>query len=345
MTLEIIDLLMRGGAIALALFSAAAMYARYPKEPIGWASLAAAAGCSAYLLESTPALKGTMLGPLVLLYASCPTFVWWLCNELLDNGHWPRRLVLPLAAFFVGSFLLGQSYDALLYAHVLVAIGLNLHLLYVAQTGRAGDLIEARQQFRWWLIVVTVLIGLSVSAVEIVLNLMAPPVWLLPLQAAAVLMAITGYAVFKLCYADQLVATPETAAAKPVAVLGPAEQAVLERLQRAMRGGAWQQEGLTIGALAEQLETSEHRLRRVINQGLGHRNFAAFVNGYRVRAAQARLADPSEAETSVLALAHDVGFASLGPFNRAFREITGESPSTFRARALVIPEDLAPIPK
>ena len=38
----------------------------------------------------------------------------------------------------------------------------------------------------------------------------------------------------------------------------------------------------TIAQLAEQLGTQEYRLRRLINGSMGHRNFNAFLNAYRI---------------------------------------------------------------
>ena len=116
-----------------------------------------------------------------------------------------------------------------------------------------------------------------------------------------------------------------------------------------MAAGYWREEGLTIGALAAQLHVPEHRLRRAINGGLGHRNFSSFINSHRIAAAKAQLADPEASCTTVLEIAYDVGFASLGPFNRAFRAETGQSPTEFRAYAQSRPpradsEKSAPIP-
>ena len=89
-----------------------------------------------------------------------------------------------------------------------------------------------------------------------------------------------------------------------------------------MADGGWKTEGLTIGAVARALETPEHQLRRLINNRLGHRNFADFVNSRRIEAAKRRLADPAEARTTVATIAFDLGYGSLGPFNRAFRAAT-----------------------
>jgi AraC-like DNA-binding protein len=88
----------------------------------------------------------------------------------------------------------------------------------------------------------------------------------------------------------------------------------------------------------------EAHLRRLINGRLGYRNFPSFVNAHRIAAAKARLADPDEARVPVSAIAFDLGFASLGPFNRAFREETGLSPSEWRRNALSEPVEASEKP-
>ncbi len=107
-----------------------------------------------------------------------------------------------------------------------------------------------------------------------------------------------------------------------------------EKLIGNMENGGYQVSGLTIAMLAATLDYPEHQLRKLINSRLGFRNFSAFLNSYRIPAAQAMLADPAKARTQVLAIALDVGFASIGPFNRAFRELTGVSPTTYRRKEL-----------
>jgi AraC-like DNA-binding protein len=93
---------------------------------------------------------------------------------------------------------------------------------------------------------------------------------------------------------------------------------------------AHRQDGLTIGTLAQQLGLPEYRLRRLINQALGYRNFNSFVNHYRIAEVKAALADPRQSEVPVLTIALDAGFSSLGPFNRAFKAETGMTPSEYR---------------
>ena len=46
------------------------------------------------------------------------------------------------------------------------------------------------------------------------------------------------------------------------------------------------------------------------------------------------LSDPDQARTPILTIALTVGYQSINTFNRAFREIMGETPSAFRSRSL-----------
>ncbi|MFM9852583.1 MAG: helix-turn-helix domain-containing protein, partial [Sphingomonadaceae bacterium] len=57
-------------------------------------------------------------------------------------------------------------------------------------------------------------------------------------------------------------------------------------------------------------------------------------NGYRLSEVKAALRDPSQREVPILTIALDAGFGSLAPFNRAFREAEGCTPSEFRAVAM-----------
>lgn len=108
------------------------------------------------------------------------------------------------------------------------------------------------------------------------------------------------------------------------------QDALCQRIEAAMQDGVWRQEGLTVGKLAQLVEAPEHQVRKAINQTLGFRNFSSFINQSRIEAAKALLRSRAHAATSVQQIAYDVGFGSLGPFNRAFRDTTGLSPSAYR---------------
>ena len=117
----------------------------------------------------------------------------------------------------------------------------------------------------------------------------------------------------------------------PGVALSRLEQSVLDRLDRRFVGERlYAREGLTIVQLADLLGTQEHVLRRVINQGLGFRNFNDFLHTHRLKEAAERLGDPQLRRIPVLTIALEVGYGSVGPFNRAFKERFGVTPTEYR---------------
>lgn len=90
---------------------------------------------------------------------------------------------------------------------------------------------------------------------------------------------------------------------------------------------------LKVADLARRLGSAEHKVSRAITQGLGERNFNQLVNRHRIREACRLLEDPCS-DLSVLEISAQAGFASLGPFNRAFKAATGLTPSAWRASRL-----------
>lgn len=68
----------------------------------------------------------------------------------------------------------------------------------------------------------------------------------------------------------------------------------------------------------------------MINRGLGFRNFNDFLHAYRIREACTRPRRPEQARLPVLSIALDVGYGSIGPFNRAFKARIGMTPTRFR---------------
>jgi len=108
---------------------------------------------------------------------------------------------------------------------------------------------------------------------------------------------------------------------------------IVENLERLMgEENFYCEEGLTIRRLADKLDVKEYRLRRVINGHLGYRNFNRFLNLYRVEEAARRLVVPETRDLPVLTIALDVGYSSLTPFNKAFKEIKGMTPTEYRRR-------------
>jgi AraC-like DNA-binding protein len=103
----------------------------------------------------------------------------------------------------------------------------------------------------------------------------------------------------------------------------------------------YQQPELKVADLAEHVGSKEHRVSRVINQVLGAPNFKQWLNRYRIEHACRVLRE--QPCRSVLDISLDAGFASLGPFNRAFKAAVGRTPSAWRSQAGQV-ADVAPGP-
>lgn len=94
------------------------------------------------------------------------------------------------------------------------------------------------------------------------------------------------------------------------------------------------EENISISSLAEKLNEKEYVIRKVINKQMNYKNFNEFLNKYRIYDACQVLADPEQSKVTVLEICYTVGFHSLAPFNRAFKGITGKTPTEYRKEKL-----------
>lgn len=112
----------------------------------------------------------------------------------------------------------------------------------------------------------------------------------------------------------------------------PRSDAVAERLQQLLEDDAlYREPALSIARLARRSGYPEYLVSAVINRRFGC-PFWDYVNRYRVAEAQACLLDARDTRTA-LEIAYACGFTSKSTFNVAFKRLTGETPSTCRARA------------
>jgi AraC-like DNA-binding protein len=74
---------------------------------------------------------------------------------------------------------------------------------------------------------------------------------------------------------------------------------------------------------------STHNLSQLLNQNL-EVSFSDFVNRYRVEYAMRRIDDPSSRDFTLVAIAREAGFSSKTSFNRAFKKVTGKTPSEYQ---------------
>lgn len=86
---------------------------------------------------------------------------------------------------------------------------------------------------------------------------------------------------------------------------------------------------LSIRDVASRMGSNETYISRALNHGMGQ-SFNRFINTLRVERAKTLIETTSD---SFLTIAMDSGFNSKATFNRVFRDISGETPSSFKKRA------------
>ena len=293
-----------------------------------------------YVLCTTK-LIGSWVGEVVWLRVPIAAFVSadvalyaMLVTAVFDDKQvtW-KNFVSPIGFAFLGHTVLnttGETQAVLLAVFLLGCAFLLITSIVNLLGGRPGDLVETRKSLRQPVVVATALIGIAIVA-DIVVSTAARvglvDSWL-ALQREAAITLVTIYVASQL-----LTARP------PLEVQSRGRESggehydnqILASLTAAMNEGElWRREGLTIRALSDELDVPEYRLRRIIVERLGFRNFPAFINSKRVEAAKIQMAQ--SAFTTIAASAYDVGFSSLSAFNRAFREYEGESPTVWRRR-------------
>src|SRR5687767_15897572 len=99
-------------------------------------------------------------------------------------------------------------------------------------------------------------------------------------------------------------------------------------------------EAWPVERLAKVSHVSEAHFARAFKEAFGvppHR----YLLTRRIEKATTLLRDTDVAITDI---AFQTGWSSLGTFTRTFRDVTGETPGRFRARAKAAPHTLAPVP-
>ncbi|WP_262689965.1 AraC family transcriptional regulator [Kordiimonas aestuarii] len=345
--METLDDVLRYGSMSLLLWLSVLVLRDFCGHIRGRLAVALAISEIAYLLCSQSNVTIIGLEPDVALFPLCflsGVIAWLFCLSQFDDHfelkpwHWGVIGLKLLAgsglaiSHFTGDDALHQTGMVLSGA---VAVGILFHLIYMIWQGRADDLMPARMKFRSVFVISVVVISLGIMIAEVWLIDMGWKLYLLPLQSAS-FFCITFFVLWRVSGPEgiDLFVFGDAAREEVPRPTRPEDRHDVKALEGLIAREAYLEPGLTITALAEQLQMPEHRLRRLINQHLGFRNFSDFLNHYRVTAAQARLADANTRHVPVLTIAMDLGYGSLGPFNRAFKERTGLTPSEYRRQVL-----------
>lgn len=332
-----LDLMLRGGTAALCFFVAIRWLLNNHTHPVPIFGAAFEICVGIYVIMSHPVINPDgfhSIGILCFLGKLTAPFFWLFTLALFDDRF---RLRAGHAAPFIAIALL--HYGILIFEPVIINLASHLlmvslfaHVLLIAVQSEKCDLVDKRIKFRKVLTLLVPVVGISIAVMDLASGGEMSQLSSL-IQISVIFTVAFGFAMWNTQIDGGLI--PEDETAKPPAqTLTAPDRIELTRLNTAVEGGICFEPGLTITTLAAEIDVPEHRLRRLINQGLGYRNFNAFLNDHRVAEAQRRLSDPERAREQIIQHAYALGYASLAPFNRAFRERLGTSPSAYRNEAL-----------
>lgn len=368
--MSVLEAAIRGGAVTVLLLAATLLLRDCRQVPTRLYSALFALSVAAYVIASAPGFYALDLRwriPIGLASSGTPAAFWLSAAAYFDDDFKPSlyRHLAWLGLVLLGLWqMLGNRPPAAYFLHHALSLLFIVLAAWQAFVGRDADLVEGRRRFRLILVISTALYTAGIIISQ----------WLLPgSEASAPFSLINAVGLLALTFvytaarlsvfaAGQFAAfdIPDRSGSSPREIrqndpaLAPAvdeqDAAVLTALDDLMKNNKiYREEGLSIAGLAVKLSLPEYRLRRLINQKLGHRNFSAFVNSYRLSEAMAALGDPSQSSVPVLTIALDTGFGSIGPFNRAFKAHTGMTPTEYRRERSngmqKAPSDLSPIPE
>lgn len=295
----------------------------------------------AYLVKSSAILAASLAFaeiPLYVMAMSSPFLVWLCANVLFDFERPPLwvMVVVPSATLTLCSFKVFDSEAPLIFQvlSIVASLIVVLHAIYSIVRGSLDDLHEPRRRFRLYFVASMSLAAAFVLVMELAYVGQEIPAWL-PVTNVSLIAAVFLLISIPLMTrpGDLLPDEPPPPDGDKLS-LDAADQETHRALVRAMENRAYARTGLSIRQLAEELKIPEHRLRVLINSQLGYKNFSTFLNGYRIQEARNRLENPKESRIPVLTIALDAGFASIAPFNRAFRQSVGMTPTEFRRQKL-----------
>jgi len=342
-----LNLLLRGGTVLLLALIAALLWREHARKTAARVGAAFALGVAAATLASAPGfgtLHALPRAAISALAAGSMFSFWLFTRSLLDDAfalrRWHAAAWTLLAAMGVSSCLAIASPHSPLGTVLAWTMGLSpvfWSLLVIAQSlGQwREDLVEGRRRLRATIVAATALYTVGQLLAALLTGLELKTIVESGANAAGTA-ALTVYFAWQFlqwrgnALFEEAAPAAKTVASQPSPAVAPdaRQVATLQTLMTVQR--IYREPSLTISALALRMGLPEHRLRRLINQGLGHRHFSAFLNAYRIADAKQALLDPGRADVPVLTIAMDVGFQSIGPFNRAFKAETGLTPTEFR---------------
>ncbi|MDR6626015.1 AraC family transcriptional regulator [Caulobacter segnis] len=318
-----------------------------PKRPgrlaAHWALTSGSLACFV-LGQLLGANAGMLAAPLAIGGGAGCAFSWLFTRALFDprehDARWSR--IVALVVFLTGVFpilglLEGPAARMIQNTHALGSSTVLLLTFVEPFNGFGRELPAAEKRFRVIFVAVyALLMGSSVLAV----NQPAGAGAAVDHDVAERVKTVCASLALLLCggavwfRARHPLATPRGRRGARASQT-PDDADLARRITRLLREEEIQASpSLKVADLARRLGEPDYKVTRCITASLGFANFNQMLNVHRVARAREMLADPALRGRSILLIALDCGFGSIGPFNRAFKAVVGVTPRAFRGASL-----------
>lgn len=297
-----------------------------------------------YFVQAWLPLLGVILG--IMGCVSCG-LSWLLVRELFSNAtpraHWPLYIV---GALFVFSALLivAESFSdvvsgsdfAAFYRQVITLLSSTVLLLPLVEALEGYRRLESKREQHFRLIFLVGYIFLLASSIVATLPAFEQAQGGAKASLAAFALVGAGLAVGyrRLHPLEATIISRKSHRGTSATTSDPAVTAKLR--EQLDEHKVFLNTELKVADLALLMAEQEYKVTQSITGALGYRNFNHMLNSYRIEQAKKLLTSPEYASRAILVIAMDCGFGSIGPFNRAFKELVGATPSAYRKEQLSI---------
>ncbi len=333
------ELVLRCVAAIALVATALRVAACYRRHVASYPAMLLCCGLLGYLLAPYAVAhdRNSVLSVVAITLATAnPPLIWLVARGLFRERanitcvHWGAIALAVMigVAFSYGTPVILVGDGAEIGLARLVPRGVALGFLFFAilealREGRA-DLVEPRRRLRSRLVSAIAVYAAVVTVVEVALRGESAPVALQRLHVSLLTIVVLIAAALVISRGDTLFGGAQL-------VVNPPADPLLAELDAWIARRGFLIPGQSIKQLARTLGTQEYKLRRLLNGQLGFRNYNDFLHQHRIREACDRLVREGP-KLSILELSFDVGYGSLATFNRAFKDVTGVTPTEYRLR-------------
>lgn len=282
--------------------------------------------------------SGTLFVVMRLLDVPHLVFIWLFALSLFNSNFTlkPFHILIgvlycvPIVWVRFDEFGWGMKTPSLIGPVIsLLSVALIIHLCGSTLKTRKDDLLNKRRASRIYFVAIIAFVT-AVSAISEPL-IPSGSEWRQTSKVLAIWPAIIWGFIWMVSFDEKAVTFADDIIEENS--LSERDRQLKDKLIYGMKEGlAFKDPSLNIVKLASKIGVTQYRLRSLINQNLGYKNFSEFVNAYRIEEVKSALTDRKKQHIPILTIALDSGFNSLSSFNRVFKDSQSITPTEYRSQ-------------